>query len=137
METAPERRDDDRFEEVLGRLDALVRRGQIDDERLPPPPVATENVIPVLTEVFVPGHTVNSEAIPVLTETLSQEPEVQLDAMLPLMVRVIEESLIQQIQPALEEALKSKIAELRPQLDLLLRRQMQPGIVPEENQTEE
>lgn len=135
-ETIPER-DDDRFEEVLGRLDALVKRGQRDEEPLPPPVVA-ESEIPVLTEVFSPGQVVDAEAIPLLADTLIQEQrEPSLDAMLPLMVKVMEDALVQQVQPALEEVLRAKIKELRPQLDMLLRQHLQSTLVQEEHQTEE
>lgn len=132
-ETLPER-DDDRFEEVLGRLDALVRRGQRDES----PPLAVADVaIPVLTDVFLPDQTGDMETIPLLTDALNQERDQPLDAILPLMVNVLEAALIQEIQPALEDALKIKVAELRPQLEYLLREQLRQALAREENQTEE
>jgi hypothetical protein len=135
-ETAPER-DDDHFEEVLGRLDALVKRGQGDGESLPPP-VGTEVPIPLLTEVFLHDQTGDIEAIPLLTDALSSERVQPLDAaILPLMVKVLEDALMQQVQPALENALKTRIAELRPQLEEILRQHLQQALARGENQTEE
>lgn len=133
-ETAPER-DEDRFEEVLGRLDALVRRGQPNED--PPPPAIENAAIPVLTEVLVSGPAEVSDTIPLLTDTLNLERNHAHELILPHLVKVVEDVLAQQIQPVLEEALRSRVAELRPQIETLLRQHLQQALAQEKNQIEE
>jgi hypothetical protein len=136
-------RDDDRFEEVLGRLDALVRRGQPNIEP-PPPPIVLEASIPVLTEVYRPPA---GEGVPeVITqpEGTTQQPgstfEEKLDqimaTVLPVMMETLEDALWQKVQPALESAVKQALVDLRPQTQALLRQRLQHVLAQQKDQTD-
>ncbi|HEY3328062.1 MAG TPA: hypothetical protein VGK14_12985 [Novimethylophilus sp.] len=134
-------RDDDRFEEVLERLDALVRRGQPESDPPPPPPAVSEASIPVLTEVYRPEL---EEAVPhepasedaALPELSAEEKlEQAMDAALPVMTEVLENALAQTVRPALNKALDQAIAELCPQMEALLRQRLQQALA-QEDQTE-
>jgi hypothetical protein len=128
-------RDDDRFEEVLGRLDALVRRGQPDLEP-PPPPFISEASIPVLTEVYqqpmadgVPEAIIRvedsfKEPVPTAEESLEQA----LAMVLPVMLEILEDALWQKVQPALESAVKLALDDLRPHAEALLRQRLQHAL---------
>lgn len=136
-------RDDDRFEEVLGRLDALIRRGQPSIEP-PPPPLVEDASIPVLTEVYQPAQEKRVEEIPALSETLSLKPEVSIEekleqtvaAVLPEMVGILEDALALRVRPAMEEALGKVLADLRPQTEALLRLRLRQVLAQEESQSE-
>lgn len=136
-------RDDDRFEEVLGRLDALVRRGQPTIEP-PPPPLGEDASIPVLNEVYQPEQEERLKEIPILSETLSPESGVSIEekleqavaAVLPEMVGILEDALVLRMRPALEEALGQALAELLPRTDALLRLRLRQVLVQEKSQTE-
>jgi len=138
MTGMPPEHDDDRFEEVLGRLDALVHRGQPAVER---PPLVAETSIPVLTEVYQPLQE-EAKEIPADIETLTQEAEVSVEekleqavaAVLPVMVGILEEVLELQTRPAMESALSQAIADLRPQTEALLRQRLQQALALEKNQ---
>ena len=136
-------RDDDRFEEVLGRLDALVRRGQPSIE--PPPPPLVENAsIPVLTEIYQPEQEERLAEIPTLSEALTSKPEVSVEdkleqmlvAALPEMVGILEDALVQRVKPAMEDALAKVLEELRPQTEELLRQRLRQVLIQEESQKE-
>lgn len=141
-EILPER-DDDRFEEVLGRLDALIRRGQPSIEP-PPPPLVEDASIPVLTEVYQPAHEKRVEEIPTSSETLSLKPEVSIEekfeqtvaAVLPEMVGILEDALALRVRPAMEEALGQVLADLRPQTEALLRLRLRQVLAQEEGLSE-
>lgn len=131
-------RDDERFEEVLERLDALVRRGQPDSDPPPPPPAVSEASIPVLTEVYRPewvGAAPQQSAPeqPVAPGLSAEEKlEQAVVAVLPVMTEVLETVLAQAVQPALERA----IADLRPQMEAALRQRLQQALAQEQDQTE-
>lgn len=129
-------RDDDRFEEVLGRLDALVRRGQPVEDR-PPPRIVPDPAIPVLTEVLLTGKSAEEDTIPLLTEELSQDRDRVEKSVLQMLVNLVENTIVEQIQPALQEALVNKVAELRPQIEMLLRQRLQQTLTQKTDQTEE
>jgi hypothetical protein len=141
-DTLPER-DDDRFEEVLGRLDALVRRGQPVVEP-PPPPLVVDASIPVLIEVYQPEQEERLEAIPTLSEALPLVPELSVEerldqalvAVLPEIVGVLEDALVLRVKPAMEEALAQALSDLRPQTEELLRQRLRQLLVPEESEPE-
>ena len=130
--------DDDRFEEVLGRLDALVHR---DQPVVEPPPVA-ETSIPVLTEVYQPVQE-EAKEVPAGMEALTQEAEMSVEekleqavaAVLPVMVGILEDVLELQTRPAMESALSQAIADLRPQTEALLRQRLQQALASEKSQT--
>ena len=130
--------DDDRFEEVLGRLDALVHR---DQPVVEPPPVA-ETSIPVLTEVYQPVQE-EAKEVPADMEALTQEAEMSVEekleqavaAVLPVMVGILEDVLELQTRPAMESALSQAIADLRPQTEALLRQRLQQALASEKSQT--
>ena len=130
--------DDDRFEEVLGRLDALVHR---DQPVVEPPPVA-ETSIPVLTEVYQPVQE-EAKEVPAGMEALTQEAEASVEekleqaiaAVLPVMVGILEDVLELQTRPAMESALSQAIADLRPQTEALLRQRLQQALASEKSQT--
>jgi hypothetical protein len=134
-------RDDDRFEEVLGRLDALVRRGQPSIEP-PPPPLIESASIPVLTEVYQPEQDERLAEIPTLTEALASKPAVSVEEkleqmlleVLPEMAGILEEALVQRLKPAMEDALARALADLRPQTEELLRQRLRQVLVQEESQ---
>lgn len=138
---APAERDDDKFEEVLGRLDALIRRGQAVVDPPPPPPMATDTSIPVLTEVYQPDAEsvrldtpVQQAMLPALPETDKLEQAVM--AVLPLLEGVLEDMMVRQIQPAMEAALQQALADLRPQAEVLLRQRLGQLMAQEKDQTE-
>jgi hypothetical protein len=128
-EILPER-DDGRFEEVLGRLDALVRRGQSEIEP-PPPPLVEEPSIPVLTEVYQPQE-VRAEVIPTLSDAVLPAPEqsnednleLTLAMLLPEMERLVEDTLASEVKPALEQALNHALVDLRPHIEAALRQRL-------------
>jgi hypothetical protein len=136
-------RDDDRFEEVLGRLDALVRRGQPSIEP-PPPPIIESTSIPVLTEVYQPEQDERLAGIPTLTEALASKPAVSVEEkleqmlleVLPEMAGILEDALVQRLKPAMEDALARALADLRPQTEELLRQRLRQVLVQEESQKE-
>lgn len=136
-------RDDDRFEEVLGRLDALVRRGQPSIEP-PPPPIIESTSIPVLTEVYQPEQDERLAEIPTLTEALASKPAVSVEEkleqmlleVLPEMAGILEDALVQRLKPAMEDALARALADLRPQTEELLRQRLRQLLVQEESQKE-
>lgn len=136
-------RDDDRFEEVLGRLDALVRRGQPSIEP-PPPPIIESTSIPVLTEVYQPEQDERLAEIPTLTEALASKPAVSVEEkleqmlleVLPEMAGILEDALVQRLKPAMEDALARALADLRPQTEELLRQRLRQVLVQEESQKE-
>lgn len=129
-------RDDERFEEVLERLDALVRRGQPDaDLPPPPPPAVSEASIPVLTEIYRPGSAEAEPASgqPALPELSTAEKlEQAVAAALPVMTEVLEQVLAQTVRPALDQA----IADLRPQMEAVLRQRLLQALAQEQGQTE-
>lgn len=135
-------RDDDRFEEVLERLDALVRRGQPESDPPPPPPAVSEVSIPVLTEVYRPeleeaaphGSASEDAALPELSA--EEKLEQAVVAVLPIMTEVLENTLAQTVRPALDKALDQAIADLRPQMEALLRQRLRQALAQEEDQTE-
>lgn len=118
-------RDDQRFQEVLGRLDALVRRGQ-GGEAVPPPSGKEE--IPLLTEIYQPGQPPLIEP-PVLTDILPSE-EAGGHEFAPLLARVMEDVLRQKVQPELTAAINEKMEELRPQLASWLQEALQRALGP-------
>jgi hypothetical protein len=140
-EMLPER-DDGRFEEVLGRLDALVRRGQSEIEP-PPPPLVEEPSIPVLTEIYQPQE-VRAESIPTLDDAVSLAPErsiedklqLMLAMLLPEMERLVEGALASQVKPALEQALNQAIVDLRPQIEAALRQRLRQVLAGKSDQAE-
>ena len=131
-------RDDERFEEVLERLDALVRRGQPDSDPPPPPPAVSEASIPLLTEVYRPeldGAVLQESASErsVLPELSAEEKlEQAVVAVLPVMTEVLEKVLAQSLRPALDQA----IADLRPQVEAVLRQRLLQALAQEQDQTE-
>lgn len=142
-------RDDERFEEVLERLDALVRRGQPEPEPPPPPPPVSEATIPVLTEVWAPASEPVSVAEGAGTEPDASPAEpagsppaggLQLEQamaeVLPVIAEVLETTLLNQLQPALDQAIGRTLAELRPQLEERLRQRLQQALAEDPGQTE-
>jgi len=140
MTGIPPEHDNDRFEEVLGRLDALVHRDQPAVE--PPPPVA-DSSIPVLTEVYQPGQKEEAAEVTAEIETLTPEAGVPVEekleqavaAVLPVMVGILEDVLALQTRPAMESALSQAIADLRPQTEALLRQRLQQALALEKSQS--
>lgn len=119
-------RNDEHFEEVLGRLDSLIRRGQPPTQP-PPPPQVSEATIPVLTEVYDGSAMLQAEtALPVVPQMSEQEKlEQAVSAVLPMMVEILEETLIREVRPAMEGALKRVLEDLRPQIEGMLRQRLQ------------
>lgn len=119
-------RDDDRFEEVLGRLDALMRRDQPPPG--PPPLSPSENPIPVLTEIYVPAGTAENlqEDTSVVQGQLTADElmEQATAVVLPVMAQMIEDVLLSKIMPAVEGVIQQSLAELKPQLESLLRQHL-------------
>ena len=103
-------RDDERFEEVLGRLDLLIRRNQSQSSPLPPPAVS-EATIPVLTEEFVP-------------EVPYQKPLTEEETAEALMERLVE-AVMPVMMHALDDVLSQVIGEIRPKTEALLRQRIQ------------
>jgi len=132
----PEPGDDGRFEAVLDRLDALVRRGQpVGDTE--PPPAPSGPAIPMLTEVMVPDQS-GGEDVPVLTEVVQQASGQTLDMIVPAMVEALEGELMRSLKPVLENALRSGIEAIRPQLEETLRQRLaHPPALSERRQIEE
>jgi len=135
---------DEHFEEVLGRLDSLIRRDQPTIPPPPPPPVS-EATIPVLTEVYAAAPA--QAEVPLLTEIVFEREVVEVStaekleqavaAVLPVMVGVLEEALVMKIQPVMESALKQILEDLHPQIEPILRQRLQALLAQEaENQTE-
>jgi len=119
MTDFPPQRDDERFQEVLGRLDALVRRGQPEDTP-PPPPAISEATIPVLTDVYSPADEV-------LRETHAagrREIEQIITDLLPEMMGMMESALLEQLKPALNASLNAAVAEIRPQIEDKIRQRL-------------
>jgi hypothetical protein len=116
-------RDDQRFQEVLGRLDALVRRGQGSGTA---PPPSGKGEIPVLTEIYQPDQQPLIEP-PLLTDILPSE-EVGGHGFASLLVQVVEEVLRQKVQPELTAAINEKMGELRPQLEGWLQEALQRAL---------
>jgi hypothetical protein len=118
-------RNDEHFEEVLGRLDSLIRRGQPPTQP-PPPPLVSEATIPVLTEVYEGAEVFPSDA-PVVDVKITEQEKLELAvaAVLPMMVEVLEEALIREVRPAMEGALKRVLEDLQPQIEIMLRQRLQ------------
>ncbi len=122
-------RDDDRFEEVLGRLDALVRRGQPDYDPPPPPPAVSEATIPVLTEVYQPEAEIGTGIVEPAVELSAEEQLEQAMAMvLPIMAETVGAILEETVRPELEQTLRQTLAELRPQMEELLRQRLRQAL---------
>ncbi len=119
-------RNDEHFEEVLGRLDSLIRRGQ-PPVQPPPPPQVSEATIPVLTEIYDGPVMEQLEAtLPAGPQVSEQEKlEQAVSAVLPMMVEILEEALIREVRPAMESALKRVLEDLRPQIEGILRQRLQ------------
>lgn len=119
-------RDDEHFEEVLGRLDSLIRRGQ-PPVQPPPPPQVSEATIPVLTEIY-DGPVIEQleAALPAAPQISDQEKlEQAVSTVLPMMVEILEETLIKEVRPAMDSALKRVLEDLRPQIEGMLRQRLQ------------
>lgn len=140
-------RNDEHFEEVLGRLDSLIRRDQAATQPPPPPPPVSEATIPVLTEVYAATPEPVLSDVPVLTEVLPERVVIEVSAaekleqavaaVLPMMAEVLEDALVMKVQPVMESALKQVLNDLRPQIELILRQRLQALLTQEtENQTE-
>jgi hypothetical protein len=121
-------RDDDRFEEVLGRLDALVRRGQPDNDPPPPPPAVSEATIPVLTEVYRPEFVVVDEVARAPALSADEQLEQAMTLVLPVMAETVGAIMEETVRPALEQALRETLAELRPQVEDLLRQRLRQAL---------
>lgn len=139
-------RNDEHFEEVLGRLDSLIRRGQPETLLQPPPPPISQTSIPVLTEVYE-ASTEPVPSAPLLTDLISdqiitevsvaEKLEQAVAAVLPTMVAVLEEALAMKVQPAMERALSQVLDDLHPQIESILRQQLKTLLAQESgNQTE-
>lgn len=122
MTGLPPERDDDRFQEVLGRLDALVRRGHPGDESPPPPPAVSEASIPVLTDVYLPDSEEgpNLSSAEMAPETLAQA----VAEVLPGVMEVLEDVFAREIKLAMSEALDAAIADVRPLVEERLRQHL-------------
>lgn len=107
-ETPP--RDGERFEEVLGRLDSLIRRNQSQSTPLPPP-VVSEATIPVLTEEFFPE--------------ISQHKSLPEDETAEVLMERLVEAVMPVMMHALDEVLSQVIGEIRPKTEALLRQRIQ------------
>lgn len=146
-------RDEDRFEEVLERLDALVRRGQPENDPPPPPPAVSEASIPVLTEIYEPepqlAHGPSASSAETLSAAESSAPiptapglsteaklEQAMGSVLPMMVDILAAALAQKVRPQLEQALDRILDDLRPELEEMLRQRLRQTLAAEENQTE-
>lgn len=139
-------RNDGHFEEVLGRLDSLIRQGQPAVPPPPPPPVS-EATIPVLTEVYETSPEPAQPDVPVLTEPVSkinvsetsaeEKLEQAVAAVLPMMAEALEEALLMKVQPAMERAFNQALEDLRPQIETILRQKLQTALTQDrESQTE-
>lgn len=118
-------RDDERFQAVLGRLDALVRRSQPEDGPPPPPPAVSEATIPVLTDVYLPADQENSAPLSVPP---SRNVEDAITEMLPEMVKILVDELEQQAKPALSQVFDTVIAEMRPQIEEHIRQRLSQAL---------
>lgn len=117
-------RNDEHFEEVLGRLDSLIRRGQPPTQP-PPPPSVSEATIPVLTEVYDGAPVVDVPTEEEIVVSEQEKLELAVAAVLPMMVEVLEEALIREVRPAMEGALKRVLEDLQPQIEIMLRQRLQ------------
>ena len=138
---------DEHFEEVLGRLDSLIRRDQLATQPPPPPPVS-EATIPVLTEVYAVTAAPLQPEVPLLTEMVSGQEVIEeisaadkleqaVAAALPAMAEELEALLIMKIQPAMERALEQILEDLRPQIESILHQRLQALLAQEtDRQTE-
>ncbi len=126
-------RNDEHFEQILGRLDSLVRRGY-SEAQPPPPPSVSEATIPVLTEIFegVPEaedapatENTATPAEPPPELTSEEKMEQAVAAVLPFMSSVLEEVLVERVKPAMETAIEQALVELRPQIEKNLRRHLE------------
>jgi hypothetical protein len=117
-------RNDEHFEEVLGRLDSLIRRGQPPTQP-PPPPSVSEATIPVLTEVYDGTPVVDAPTEEEIVVSEQEKLELAVAAVLPMMVEVLEEALIREVRPAMEGALKRVLEDLQPQIETMLRQRLQ------------
>lgn len=131
----PPERDDDRFREVLGRLDALVRRSYPDDEPPLPPPAVSEATIPVLTDVYSPAAR-EEDVHSLLPGTTAQALEQAVAEVLPGVVEALEDVLARQVRPALSVALDAAIADLRPQIEEKVRQYLLQAIAKGKDQVE-
>ncbi len=128
-------RNDEHFEEVLGRLDSLIRHGQPATPPPPPPPVS-EATIPVLTEIYevIPEQAglPDSSASTGNTEIqVSEEEKLEqaVIAVLPIMTAALEEALLINVKPAMEHAFSQALDSLRPQVETLLRQQLHTALM--------
>lgn len=135
-------RNDEHFEAVLGRLDSLIRHGQPATPPPPPPPVS-EATIPVLTEVYEAILEQPQPDVPVLPDnadpqvSAAEKLEQAVAAVLPMMVKALEEVLVMKVKPAMEHAFNQALDDLRPQIEAVLRQQLQVALAQDsENQTE-
>jgi hypothetical protein len=117
-------RNDEHFEEVLGRLDSLIRRNQPPTQP-PPPPLVSEATIPVLTDVYEGAEVLPSD-VSVADAKISEQEKLELAvaAVLPMMVEVLEDALIREVRPAMENALKRVLEDLQPQIEIMLRQRL-------------
>ncbi|GBG13552.1 hemolysin D [Novimethylophilus kurashikiensis] len=126
MSDYPTQRDDERFQQVLGRLDALVRRGQGDEMPPPPPPAVSEATIPVLTEVYQPEE--SEQLRPHGEQSLLHEVEaVVLDAV-PEMAKMLADAVESQVKPTVNQVLDAVIAEMRPQIEEKIRQRLMQAL---------
>jgi hypothetical protein len=119
-------RDDERFQEVLGRLDALVRRGRSDDTPPPPPPAISEASIPVLTEVYLAGDA--EQLRPHQGSGLPQEIEMAICAAVPEMAKMLADAVESQVKPAVNQVLDAVIAEMRPHIEENIRQRLMQAL---------
>jgi hypothetical protein len=126
MSDYPTQRDDERFQQVLGRLDALVRRGRGDDMPPPPPPAVSEATIPVLTEVYQPGDA--EQLRPSGEQGLLQEVEAVVSEAVPEMAKMLADAVESQVKPAVNQVLDAVIAEMRPQIEEKIRQRLMQAL---------
>lgn len=102
-------------ENVLERLDALLNRDKAAST------AAVPNIIPLLTEIYqpAPSHPAQPKSIgtsPNLSpEHIEQIVELLLPEMTRIMTKTMQDALNQQIQPALEAALRERLSVLAQQ----------------------
>ncbi|HEY8086039.1 MAG TPA: hypothetical protein VIE69_10625 [Methylophilaceae bacterium] len=102
-------------EDVLGRLDALLNRDKAASAS------TTPNVIPLLTEIYQPAasHSVQpistGASVSLSPEHIEQIVELLLPEMTRIMTKTMQDALTQQIQPALETALRERLTLLAQQ----------------------
>ena len=113
---------DERFDEILSRLDALVKRGN----PIPDAPPPLDAGIPVLTELYQPEMQGDASSVFPVRENVNPSMEVILEAIIPSLLDTLEKALSQNLKPALEAAINEKLEELRPQLKAMLVQQLSP-----------